>query len=97
MAEVIYSAAALADLERLASFANATNAGEAVEVVDLCLEAIELLARHPEIGRRAARRYRELVISRGRTGYLALYAFDARRGLARILRLRHPREAGYQR
>jgi hypothetical protein len=35
------------------------------------------------------------VISRGRTGYLALYSFEATHDVALILALRHQREAGY--
>jgi hypothetical protein len=39
---------------------------------------------------------RELVISHGATGYLALYRFDASRNVVAIARLRHQREAGYR-
>jgi plasmid stabilization system protein ParE len=39
--------------------------------------------------------FRELVISRGRTGYLALYEYDARHDIAVILRIRHQREQSY--
>jgi hypothetical protein len=39
---------------------------------------------------------RELVISHGASGYLALYRHDAAPGVVRILRLRHQREAGYR-
>jgi plasmid stabilization system protein ParE len=38
---------------------------------------------------------RELVISRGATGYLALYRFHAPTDTVRILRIRHQREGGY--
>ena len=36
---------------------------------------------------------RELVISRGRSGCLALYRFDLSRNLVRILAIRHQRES----
>jgi len=39
---------------------------------------------------------RELVISRGATGYLALYRFDPAVDAVRILRVRHQHEAGYR-
>jgi plasmid stabilization system protein ParE len=58
--------------------------------------AIAILASHPRIGRRVAGQMRELVISYGTTGYLALYRFDSSRELVRILRVRHQREAGYR-
>jgi plasmid stabilization system protein ParE len=38
---------------------------------------------------------RELVISRGRTGYVALYSFEEDRDAVLILAIRHQREAGY--
>ena len=38
---------------------------------------------------------RELVISYGRTGYVALYRFVVSRDEVRILALRHQRELGY--
>ena len=41
-------------------------------------------------------RERELVISHGATGYIALYRHDARHDVVRILRIRHQREAGYR-
>lgn len=96
MAEVVYAAAAFADLERLVSFGGRSSTIQKPGVPELCMEAIELLARHPELGRRVALGYRELVISRGRTGYLALYSYDPRRDVVCVLRLRHQREAGYE-
>jgi hypothetical protein len=39
---------------------------------------------------------RELVISYGRTGYIALYRFVLARQEVRILALRHQRELGFQ-
>lgn len=59
-------------------------------------EAVEILAAHPLIGRRVEAEIRELVISRGQTGYLALYCFDVVSDAIRILRIRHQREAGYR-
>jgi plasmid stabilization system protein ParE len=38
---------------------------------------------------------RELVISRGRTGYLALYDYEEKSDAVLILAIRHQREAGY--
>ena len=39
---------------------------------------------------------RELVISQGATGFIALYRFDAAFDLIRVLRIRRQREAGYR-
>jgi plasmid stabilization system protein ParE len=38
---------------------------------------------------------RELVISRGRTGYVALYSLEEGQDAVLILTIRHQREAGY--
>jgi hypothetical protein len=39
---------------------------------------------------------RELVISHGKSGYIALYQHSAAEGLIRIAAIRHQREAGYR-
>jgi hypothetical protein len=49
-----------------------------------------------EIGRPAGGALRELVRSRGRSGYLALYDFSQAEDTVFILGLRHQRKAGYE-
>jgi plasmid stabilization system protein ParE len=49
----------------------------------------------PLIGRIVERGLRELVISFGRSGYLALYRFVPARREVRILAIRHQRELDY--
>lgn len=66
----------------------------AQETVPLVLEAIEILARHPLVGRIVESGLRELVISRGRSGYVALYRYDADNDHAYVLALLHQRELG---
>ena len=95
MAQVIYSAEALDDFERIIEHLLAYAPASATGAIERIRSAIEILEEHPEIGRRVDPDRRELVISRGRTGYLALYRFDAGLDLVRILRIRHQREAGY--
>jgi plasmid stabilization system protein ParE len=70
--------------------------GDDPAVIALIAEAVELLARHPQIGRPAEHGLRELVISRGKSGYLALYDYDRESDLVAILAIRHQREAGYE-
>ena len=53
------------------------------------------LAAHPLVGRRVESDIRELVISFGATGYIALYRFVVQRDEVRVLALRHQREIGY--
>ena len=54
-----------------------------------------MLSEHPLIGRRIAGDVRELVLSFGRTGYIALYRFVPAVEEVRILSIRHQREIGY--
>ena len=55
---------------------------------------LKILKRHPLVGRPAELGYRELLISRGRTGYVALYQYEVERDAAIILAIRHQREGG---
>lgn len=96
MIELIYAAQALRDLERLIDFLLETDPQAAQDTAALIIEALEILVQHPEIGRKAHFGQRELVISRGRTGYLALYRFLSHIDRILILALRHQREAGYK-
>jgi len=90
-----YAQRALDDLERLADFLAATDPALAAQTGPLILEALKLLERHPMAGRPVGGGLRELVISRGRTGYVALYGIDLPSESIRVLRLRHQREQGF--
>lgn len=96
MAKIIYSADALEDFERIIEFLIASSPDSAAATIGRIRQAIEILSDHPVLGRRVDGLRRELVISRGASGYLALYRFDEGRDLVRILRIRHQREAGYK-
>ncbi|MDK9703847.1 MAG: type II toxin-antitoxin system RelE/ParE family toxin [Sulfuritalea sp.] len=95
MAKLSYSARAFADLERLTDFLIGIDPTAAAETIGLIEEAVALLGRHPLIGRPVEHGLRELVISRGRTGYVALYSFENDSDAVLILAIRHQREAGY--
>jgi plasmid stabilization system protein ParE len=96
MTELVYAEQALIDLEQLADFLLQTDPQAAHDTAVLILEALEILAQHPDIGRKVHFGQRELVISRGRTGYLALYRFLPYIDRIVVLALRHQRESGYQ-
>jgi plasmid stabilization system protein ParE len=89
-----YAAAALDDLDRLAEFLLDRDPEAAGKTGELIIEALQILKHHPHIGRPAPHGLRELVISRGRSGYLALYAVDPIADAVYVLRVRHQREAG---
>ena len=59
---------------------------------DVLTGGLKILKDHPLIGRPAELGYRELLISRGRTGYVALYKYEVERDAAIILAIRHQRE-----
>ena len=96
MAKIVYSEEAFADFERIIEFLLETSAENAAQVLDYIAGAIGILERHPLIGRRIDVRLRELIISRGATGYIALYRHDPGYDVVRTLRIRHHREAGYR-
>jgi len=95
LAKLIYSERAFVDVERLADFLLETEPALAAETIDLIEEAVTILKRHPLMGRPVESDLRELIISRGRTGYVALYSYEAEQDVVLILAIRHQREAGY--
>jgi addiction module RelE/StbE family toxin len=95
LASLIYSRRALADLERLADFLHDTDPVSALETVDLISEAVQVLANHPMLGHPAEHDTRELIVSRGRTGYVALYSYEEQDDTVLVLAIRHQREAGH--
>ena len=95
MARVALAGGAQADLDRLFEFLVAGDANATPTVIDLVLDALSILERHPVIGRPAERGLRELVISRGRSGYVALYEYFEAEDTVLVVALKHQREAGY--
>jgi plasmid stabilization system protein ParE len=95
VAEVVFSDEAFADLERIVDFLLDTSPEHAADALQKIRSAVDVLDMHPLVGRRVDVDIRELVISWGGTGYLALYRLDAALNIVRILRIRHQREAGY--
>jgi len=95
VAEVVYSARALAHLERAFDFLARHDPEAAPVAAEAIGRAVDLLAAHPFIGRRIRGHVRELVISYGRTGYVALYRFLPARKEVRVLAIKHQREFRY--
>jgi plasmid stabilization system protein ParE len=95
MSRHFFSVDATEDLERLVDFLLQSHPDDAVHTVELIVNAIQILNQHPLIGRPAEQGLRELVISRGKTGYLALYDYDEATDLVIVLAVRHQRERGY--
>lgn len=95
MTKLFISDKAATDVERLCDFLLDTLPQEAVRTGELIFDALSLLKTHPAIGRPAQQGLRELVISRGRSGYVALYLYDEKADAISVLAIRHQREAGY--
>ena len=92
MASLRFIPRAVRDLERLAEFLRASDPAAADQTAALIFESIEILRDHPLIGRPVSINRRELVVFRGRTGYLARYGFSLARDEVVILSIRHQRE-----
>ena len=95
MAQVVYSSYAVENIERAMQFLREKDPEIASASATAIRTAVENLASHPLIGRRVEGDLRELVISYGATGFIALYRFDIQRDQVRVLALRHQREIGY--
>ncbi len=99
MAKIEYAQNALSDIKCLVDFLMHRDGIAALETFDIIDEAIQVLCRHPYIGRSTIIRLitdrstcnvgkRKLVISRGKTGYIAIYIFDQLSDIVVILTIR---------
>ena len=92
MATVRLLPAALEDLERLVEFLRSSDPATAADTPPLIFEGLRVLASHPLIGRPLDVNRRELVIFRGRTGYLAQYQYNLASDEVIVAAIRHQRE-----
>jgi plasmid stabilization system protein ParE len=79
--------------DHLAQFDSSSAPQRVLEIVD----AIDILAHSPLIGRPLPGGARELVIGRGSRGYVALYRYVPSIDTVFVLAVRAQREAGYKR
>lgn len=95
MATVVYPARALSHLEPTFELLASENPDATIAAASAIRSAVENLAAHPLLGRRVHGDIRELVVSFGQTGYIALYRFVVPRDEVRVLAIRHQREIGF--
>jgi addiction module RelE/StbE family toxin len=95
VATVVYSKRALDHIQRAFAFLRDKNPDAALNAVTAIQSAVDNLAAHPLIGRRIEGDLRELIISYGHSGYVALYRFVIASDEVRILAIRHQREIGF--
>ncbi len=95
VATIVYSSRSLDHLERAFGFLRKENPEAAVAAADAIGSAGENLGAHPLLGRRVHGDIRELVISYGVTGNIALYRFLVLQDEIRVLAIRHQRQIGF--
>ena len=95
---IVFADEALADLERIFEFNFERDPATALDHIAKVRSAVLILEEHPEIGRPAGggASLRELIISHGKSGYLALYQYSPAEHVVRVLAVRHQRETGYR-
>ncbi len=95
MPRLVFAPHALDDLDRLTDFLLEQSPELAAATAPLIVSGLEALKLHPLLGRPVEHGLREVLISRGRTGYVALYQYDAATDTAVVLAIRRQREAGF--
>lgn len=94
MPQVIFSPAAVRDLERLREFLRPKNPAAAVRAAKALTQGLEELGKFPHIGRPIddlSEEYRDWLIDFGNSGYIARYRLDGDTGV--VLAIRYQREA----
>jgi plasmid stabilization system protein ParE len=95
VATVVYSKRVFDHIERAFEFLRDKNPDAAQDAATAIQSAVDNLAAHPLVGRRLEGELRELIISYGHSGYVALYRFVILTDEVRILAIRHQREVGF--
>ena len=93
--ELILTPEVQQDLVRLEQFLWDSGDPRAMQLLAFLLDGLRVLMRQPGIGRPVGGGLRELIISRGHSGYIARYHLDVARQRIWVLRIRHQRESGY--
>lgn len=95
---IVFAEEAFDDLEQIFEFNYERDPATALAHLEAVRSAVLILDAHPRIGRPtgAGSALRELVISHGASGYIALYEHAPAEDLVRVVAIRHQREAGYR-
>ncbi len=96
MSVIQYTSQAIDDMLRLVMFVYETEPSYADQTANVIENGIMVLHSHPLIGRTLLKEdVRELVISHGKSGYIALDKYDGLRDIVTVLAIRHQREVDY--
>ena len=96
MSRLIWSPAALLDVQRLYRFLALKNIDAAKRAVTAMRQGVRVLGQQPGIGRpidEMPDEFREWIIDFGDSGYVARYRLDS--DVVTILAMRHQQEVGY--
>ena len=97
MSRIVLAPALRADFDRIFDFLFERAPEYAAVRIEAIVEALDILETSPLIGRPVAFGQRELIISTGASGYLALYRYDPAQDTVFVLALRSQRERNYKR
>lgn len=96
MPQIVFSPAAVRDLERLRKFLRPKSPLAAKRAGEAILKGVQALGAHPKMGRLIddlPDQYREWLIDFGDSGYITRYRIDG--DILTILAVRHQKEAGF--
>ncbi|OCP22478.1 type II toxin-antitoxin system RelE/ParE family toxin [Ensifer sp. LC54] len=96
MPQIVFSPAAVRDLERLRKFLQPKSPSAAKRAGEAILKGVQALGAHPNMGRLIddlPDQYREWLIDFGDSGYVTRYRIDE--DILTILAVRHQKEAGF--
>jgi plasmid stabilization system protein ParE len=96
MQKLIWSRAAVSDVQRLYRFLAVKEPKAAARAAKAIRDDVRIIAKQPNIGRPVEGmdpEFREWIVRFGASGYLVLYRVEA--DLAIILAVRHQKEAGF--
>lgn len=94
---IFFAPGALEDLERIVEFNGQYDEAIALRRLRLIQSAVMILEDHPRIGHLLeGSTLRELVISEGKTGFVALYEHDPVQRVVRVVAVKHQRERRYR-
>jgi plasmid stabilization system protein ParE len=96
MSQVIFSPAAIGDLQRLREFLQPKNPAAADRAAQAIIQSVQALGTLPHIGRPIndlPSEYRDWLIDYGDSGYVARYRIDGE--IVVILAIRHQKEVGF--
>ncbi len=96
MTRIELASGVLTDFDRFVDHLASFESSNASERISEIIQAIQILAHSPLIGRKVKDGKRELVIGRASRGYVALYRFVPQIDTVFVLALRSQRELGFQ-